>query len=93
MRLAHHLTVAKDEREITHGKGSTANFVWKCGLCTLCLTRIPPAHNPPGKRESTAKFETTAPKPYDSENGHFQPLLVIECRNLEFVGFDPKVCR
>jgi len=64
-----------DKFEVMGGKGSTANFVWKCGLC---------------KRESSAKFETTAPKPYTSENAQFQPLLVIECRGLEFIGFDPK---
>lgn len=29
--------------------------------------------------------------PYTSENAQFQPLLVIECRGLEFTGFKPKV--
>lgn len=64
---------------MTGGKGSTAHFVWRCGTC---------------KRESSAKFDKSfAPKPYTAEaNGQFAPLVVIECRGLEFVGFDPKVC-
>jgi hypothetical protein len=44
-----------------------------------------------GKRESSAKFESTAITPYKSENAQFEPLLVIECRGLEFTGFDPRV--
>ena len=44
-----------------------------------------------GKRESSAKFETTAITPYSAENGQFAPLLVIECRGLEFIDFDPRV--
>jgi len=47
--------------------------------------------NPTGKRESSAKFESTPFKPYTPENAEFGPLLVIECRGLEFVGFDPRV--
>ncbi|KAH9487027.1 UPF0587 protein [Psilocybe cubensis] len=64
-----------EEREVSGGKGSTAHFVWKCGLC---------------KRESSAKFEPTPFTPYTAENAQFQPLLVLECRGLEFVGFDPR---
>ena len=42
-----------------------------------------------GKRESSAKFDTAyGVKPYSAENGQFGPLLTIECRGLEFVGFD-----
>jgi len=63
-----------EEREVTGTKGS-AHFVWRCGLC---------------KRESSAKFESTAITPYKSENAQFEPLLVIECRGLEFTGFDPR---
>jgi len=64
-----------EEREVTGGKG-TAHFVWRCGLC---------------KRESSAKFESTAAiTPYTSENAQFEPLLVIECRGLEFIDFDPR---
>jgi len=49
--------------------------VWKCGTC---------------KREANAKFETAfQTKPYSSENGHLEPFLTLDCRNLEFVGFDP----
>ncbi len=62
---------------MTSGKGSTANFVWRCGLC---------------KRESSAKFEPgEKPKPYTADsNGQFAPFLTIDCRGLEFTGFDPK---
>jgi len=64
-----------EEREISGGKGS-AHFVWRCGLC---------------KRESSAKFELSSPvKPYGSENEQFEPFLIVECRGLEFVGFDPR---
>lgn len=44
-----------------------------------------------GKRESSAKFESTAITPYTSQNAQFEPLLVIECRGLEFTDFDPRV--
>ncbi|KAF8971489.1 hypothetical protein BDZ97DRAFT_1244384 [Flammula alnicola] len=64
-----------EEKEVTGGKGSTAHFVWRCGLC---------------KRESSAKFENAAITPYKSENAQFAPLLVIECRGLEFTDFDPR---
>ncbi len=46
-----------------------------------------------GKRESSAKFDPSPPTPYSAENAQFAPLLKIECRGLEFVGFDPSVCR
>jgi len=66
-----------EERDVTGGKGSTAHFVWKCGLC---------------KRESSAKFEAASPpQPYSAEsNGNFAPLVTIDCRGLEFTGFDPR---
>ncbi|KAK0478243.1 hypothetical protein IW261DRAFT_1608495 [Armillaria novae-zelandiae] len=65
----------KETREVSGGKGATANFVWRCGLC---------------KRESSAKFDSSyLPQPYCAENGQFAPLLKIECRGLEFIGFDP----
>jgi len=61
---------------VSGGKGSTAHFVWRCGTC---------------KRESSAKFEKASPpQPYKEANGQFAPLVIIECRGLEFVGFDPK---
>jgi len=65
-----------EEREVSGGKGSTAHFVWRCGMC---------------KRESSAKFEKASPpQPYTADaNGQLAPLVVIECRGLEFVGFDP----
>ena len=69
----------QEEREVSGGKGNTANFVWKCSSC---------------KRESSAKFEEKFPvKAYSHEaNGQFAPLVTLDCRGLEFIGFDPRVC-
>lgn len=69
--------VLQDVREVSGGKGNTANFVWRCGTC---------------KRESSAKFEDKSPTiPYSAEaNSQFAPFLTIECRGLEFIGFDPR---
>jgi hypothetical protein len=54
-----------------------ANFVWTCGLC---------------RREASARFEPSFPtKPYSSENEQLEPFLTMDCRNLEFIGFDPRV--
>ncbi|KAF9479696.1 DUF866-domain-containing protein, partial [Pholiota conissans] len=64
-----------EERVLSGAKGGTAHFIWRCGLC---------------KRESSAKFESTAITPYGSENAQFRPLLIIECRGLEFTDFDPR---
>ncbi|OSX67343.1 hypothetical protein POSPLADRAFT_1129178, partial [Postia placenta MAD-698-R-SB12] len=66
-----------EERETSSGKGSTAHFVWRCGLC---------------KRESSAKFEPgSTTQSYSADaNGQFAPFLTIDCRGLEFVGFDPR---
>ncbi|OJT10102.1 UPF0587 protein [Trametes pubescens] len=66
-----------EERDVSGGKGSTAHFVWRCGLC---------------KRESSAKFEPgEKPKPYSADaNGQFLPFLTLDCRGLEFIGFDPR---
>jgi len=61
-----------------HGKGSTANFVWKCGNC---------------KRESSAKFEATSSLAYRAEHSDshdFAPLAILDCRGLEFTGFHPQ---
>lgn len=43
------------------------------------------------KRESSAKFEDKSPTlSYSADhNGQFAPFLTIDCRGLEFVGFDP----
>ncbi|OBZ78620.1 hypothetical protein A0H81_00830 [Grifola frondosa] len=49
-----------EQRDVSSGKGNTAHFVWRCGLC----------------------------KP--DANGQFAPFLTIDCRGLEFVGFDPR---
>ncbi|KAF9535364.1 hypothetical protein CPB83DRAFT_841630 [Crepidotus variabilis] len=64
-----------EEYEVSGSKNAKANFVWRCGLC---------------RRESSAKFESTPITPYKAENAQFGPLLVIECRGLEFIGFDPE---
>ncbi|GLB36062.1 putative eukaryotic protein of unknown function (DUF866) [Lyophyllum shimeji] len=64
----------KEEREVSGSKGATANFVWRCGMC---------------KRESSAKFDPAPDRPYSDETGQLAPLLTIECRGVEFVGFDP----
>ncbi|KXN83657.1 hypothetical protein AN958_01223, partial [Leucoagaricus sp. SymC.cos] len=66
----------KEEQEVSGGKHATAHFVWRCSFC---------------KRESSGKFETSSKvRPYTSENEQFQPLLIIECRGLEFTGFYPQ---
>ncbi|EPQ60572.1 DUF866-domain-containing protein [Gloeophyllum trabeum ATCC 11539] len=66
-----------EEKNVAGGKGSTANFVWRCGLC---------------KRESSAKFEpANPPQPYTADSsGQFAPLVTIDCRGLEFTNFDPR---
>lgn len=45
------------------------------------------------KRESSAKFEEKSPSlPYSADNnGQFAPFLTVDCRGLEFIGFDPRV--
>jgi hypothetical protein len=67
----------EEEREVSGGKGNNANFVWRCSLC---------------KRESSAKFEAANPtQAYTADaNGQFAPFVTLDCRGLEFVGFDPK---
>ncbi|KAF7320107.1 hypothetical protein MKEN_00795100 [Mycena kentingensis (nom. inval.)] len=66
----------RDTYDISGSKGGTAHFVWRCGNC---------------KRESSAKFEEAYPvRPYNAENEQFGPLLQIECRGLEFTGFEPR---
>lgn len=65
-----------EEHEVSGGKHATANFVWRCGFC---------------RRESSAKFDISYKvRPYTSENAQPQSLLVIECRGLEFIGFEFK---
>lgn len=68
----------QEEREIPGTKAATAHLVWRCGFC---------------QRESSAKFDSSyAVRPYSSDvDGKFGPLLVIECRGLEFTNFDPRV--
>jgi len=68
----------QEEHEVSGGKRNYAHFVWRCGLC---------------KRESSAKFDAANPTiPYSANNnGQFAPFLTIDCRGLEFIGFDPRV--
>ncbi|KAI5123628.1 hypothetical protein M0805_003442 [Coniferiporia weirii] len=68
-----------EEREMSTGRG-TAHLVLRCQFC---------------KRESSAKFETfganVSVRPYSADsNGQFSPLVVLDCRGLEFIGFDPQ---
>ncbi|KAK7059046.1 hypothetical protein VNI00_001670 [Paramarasmius palmivorus] len=67
----------QEEFEVAGGKGAKANFVWRCTFC---------------KRESSAKFDSSYPtRAYTEEDsGQFAPLLKVECRGLEFVGFEPR---
>jgi len=71
------VTLNSLEEHDTSGAGGKVHFAWRCGFC---------------KRESSAKFDQKfVITPYKIEkNNQFQPLLEIECRGLEFVGFDPK---
>jgi CXXC motif containing zinc binding protein, eukaryotic len=68
----------QEQHELSGSKGNTAHFVWRCGMC---------------KRESSAKFDPSFPiRPYTIESsGSFAPLLVLDCRGLEFTDFDPRV--
>lgn len=70
-----------DSRDLSTGH-DTANFVWRCSSC---------------KRESSAKFDQLPDKktlkPYQlaQDRGQdFAPIIVLNCRGLEFVGFDPR---
>ncbi|KIJ68543.1 hypothetical protein HYDPIDRAFT_82335, partial [Hydnomerulius pinastri MD-312] len=64
------------EREVSGGKHGTAHLVWRCGNC---------------KRENSAKFDTTlSVRPYTSDHSeNFSEILVVDCRGLEFIDFDP----
>ncbi|KAF8898835.1 hypothetical protein BD779DRAFT_1485766 [Infundibulicybe gibba] len=64
----------KEEYEVSGGKGSKAI---SSGAAEC-------------KRESSAKFEAAPPKPYRGDSAQSEPLLVIECRGLEFTDFDPR---
>jgi len=51
--------------------------VWRCSLC---------------KRESSAKFDAAYPTQVytDESNGQFAPFVILDCRGLEFIGFEPR---
>ncbi|KIL00248.1 hypothetical protein PAXRUDRAFT_821863 [Paxillus rubicundulus Ve08.2h10] len=65
------------ERPVSGGKHKTAHLIWRCSNC---------------KHENTAKFDTSIPtRPYTADHSEsFSEVLVIECRGLEFTGFDPR---
>jgi len=62
------------KRDVPGSKGATANFIWKCSFCN---------------RQHIAKFDLSPTREYSDENGDYNPFLVVECRGLEFIGFDP----
>ncbi|KAH7883503.1 hypothetical protein F5I97DRAFT_1938234 [Phlebopus sp. FC_14] len=66
-----------EERQVSGGKHGTAHLVWRCANC---------------KRENSAKFDTSVPvRAYTEEHSrNFSELLVVECRGLEFLDFDPR---
>ena len=80
---------------MTGGKNSKAHFVWKCDHCASLLPTFtvsdPINLNLLGKHENSARFESLDDTPYNNENAQFAPLLLLDCRGLEFIGFDPKV--
>ncbi|RUS27451.1 hypothetical protein BC938DRAFT_483229 [Jimgerdemannia flammicorona] len=67
----------EDTYDLANSRGS-ANLVMKCKFC---------------KRESSAQFEPTPPiKPYTADDsGRFTKMVVIDCRGLEPVEFEPRV--
>jgi Eukaryotic protein of unknown function (DUF866) len=77
--------VAKETLHISCG---AVDYV-SISFCLLIIHRRRPIGL--GRRESSAKFDPSPPQPYTDENRQFAPLLIIECRGLEFVGFDPQV--
>ena len=77
------------------GKNSKAHFVWKCDHCASLLPHFTVSDlinlNLLGKHENSARFESLDDIPYNNENAQFAPFLLLDCRGLEFIGFDPKV--
>jgi hypothetical protein len=65
-----------EEHNVSGGKHGTAHFIWRCSNC---------------KRDNSAKFDTSIPvSAYEVvHSGTFFPILVVECRGLEFIEFDP----
>ncbi|KAH0838239.1 DUF866-domain-containing protein, partial [Lanmaoa asiatica] len=66
-----------EEREVSKGRHGIAHLIWRCSNC---------------KHENSAKFDTSIPVcPYTVDHsGAFSRILVVECRGLEFIGFDPR---
>ncbi|KAF8140337.1 DUF866-domain-containing protein [Boletus edulis] len=66
-----------EEREVSGGRHGTAHLIWRCSNC---------------KHENSAKFDTSIPVcPYTAtHSGNFSRILVVECRGLEFIEFDPR---
>ncbi|RHZ56357.1 hypothetical protein Glove_402g30 [Diversispora epigaea] len=64
-----------DKNDVPGSRG-TANFVIRCKFC---------------KREGFAQIDPNSINPYTIENNEqFSPIVIIECRGLEFVDFDPR---
>ena len=72
------LTLQQEEYDVSGSKGAAAHFVWRCSLC---------------KRVHSARFEDkSATIPYTADsNGQFAPFVTLDCRGLEFIGFEPSV--
>ncbi|KAG8219737.1 DUF866-domain-containing protein, partial [Butyriboletus roseoflavus] len=66
-----------EEREVSGSRHGTAHLIWRCSNC---------------KHENSAKFDTSTPIcPYTADHsGTFSRILVVECRGLEFIDFDPR---
>jgi hypothetical protein len=65
----------EDTRGLTGSRGA-ANLVMRCKFC---------------RRESSAQFDTSPIVPYTADsNGNFSRLVVIDCRGLEPVAFQPR---
>ncbi|KAI9461831.1 DUF866-domain-containing protein, partial [Boletus coccyginus] len=66
-----------EEREVSGGRHGTAHWIWRCSNC---------------KHENYAKFDTSVSVcPYTAaHSGTFSRILVVECRGLEFIEFDPR---
>lgn len=81
---------ARTPKHISSGGADCVSYI----SLTRKKERLSPPDSPAlsGKRESWAKFELSSPvEAYSPEAREFKPLLIVECRGLEFIGFDPQV--
>ncbi|KAF9244614.1 hypothetical protein BU15DRAFT_85991 [Melanogaster broomeanus] len=64
------------ELEVGGGRHGTANLIWRCSFC---------------RHEHSAKFDPSPVRPYtEAHSGNFSDILVVECRGLELIGFEPQ---